>query len=146
MLNPLGGVLAQVLARTRTGQERGGAEDFFPWVASEDVVGAIHHALQTESLQGPVNVVSPVQTSRASFFQTLAQVLQRPSYANFAPSESRALEPDRGEGLWWTRGHVIPAALTRHHFRPAFPELSAALSFVLGTPRLPSAPLVVSRP
>jgi hypothetical protein len=72
-----GGVLPRVIPMFRSGLagRLGSGKQYMSWVALEDVVGAIHHAIKTESLQGPVNVVSPNPVRNAEFTQAMAQAV-----------------------------------------------------------------------
>ena len=61
------------------GGQLGGGEQPFPWVALDDVVGAIHHALFDQTLAGPFNVVAPEAVTNAKFNEVLARTLGRPA-------------------------------------------------------------------
>ena len=56
------------------------------WVALDDVVGAVHHALQDEGLWGPVNVTAPQPVTNRVFARTLGGVLGRPQSCRRRPS------------------------------------------------------------
>ncbi len=81
VLSSDGGALAKMLLPFRMGVGGivGDGRQFWSWVAIEDVVGAIQHALFTEGLRGPVNVVSPNSVTNQEFTKTLGRVLGRPT-------------------------------------------------------------------
>jgi len=58
---------------------------FQSWVHEEDIVHAYLFALQTSTLQGPVNVASPEVVTHDVFMKTLGVVLKRPVLGS-APS------------------------------------------------------------
>jgi NAD dependent epimerase/dehydratase family enzyme len=53
----------------------GSGQQYMSWVTLDDVVGAIAHALVTEQLRGPVNVVAPQVVTNQDFTKTLGRVL-----------------------------------------------------------------------
>src|SRR5712691_5797160 len=61
VLSPAGGPLAKMLTPFRLGLGGvvGHGQQYMSWVALDDVLGAMHHALSTETLHGPVNLVAP---------------------------------------------------------------------------------------
>ena len=61
VLTPKGGALGKQLFAFRAGLGAvlGTGKQWVPWVTVHDVVGAIHHCVQTDSLSGPVNAIAP---------------------------------------------------------------------------------------
>jgi uncharacterized protein (TIGR01777 family) len=55
ILSPAGGALKKMLLpfKMGAGGRIGSGEQFMSWIAIDDAVGAIHHVIVTESLQGP---------------------------------------------------------------------------------------------
>ena len=49
------------------------------WITLADEVGAIRHAIDHESVRGPVNLVAPNPVTNADFARTLGHVLHRPT-------------------------------------------------------------------
>ena len=101
------------------------------WVSIDDVVGAFHHALQTETLWGPVNVTAPHPVTNAEFTATLARVLSRPA---MLPAPAFALRLAVGEMAELLLGgsRVIPERLMTSGYEFRHQELEAALRHVLG--------------
>ena len=81
VLSPAGGALAQMLPPFRRGMGGvvGSGKQYISWITLDDVLGAIHHALSTETLDGPVNVVAPQPVTNHDFTKTLGTVLGRPT-------------------------------------------------------------------
>ena len=74
------GRLPECFRHSSWGQRRdGNGKQFWSWVGIDDVVGAIHHALNSEHLNGPVNAVSPHPATNRDFTETLGKVLGRPT-------------------------------------------------------------------
>src|ERR1700722_8676802 len=81
VLSPAGGALAKMLPvfRAGLGGKLGSGCQWMSWVALPDAVRAIEFALQTTSLSGPVNLVSPNPVTNLAFTRTLGRVLHRPA-------------------------------------------------------------------
>ena len=80
VLSPAGGALALMLPvfRLGIGGRIGSGRQYMSWIAMEDLLGVFYHAIHSESLQGPVNAVSPNPVTNLEFSKTLGRVLSRP--------------------------------------------------------------------
>lgn len=76
-----GGALPMMLPifRAGLGGSVGGGHGFLSWVGIDDVVGATAFLLNYESLEGPVNVVSPQPVTGMEFTAALAAAVRRPA-------------------------------------------------------------------
>lgn len=81
ILTPRGGALERMLLpfRLGIGGRMGSGNQYWSWVAIDDVIGAIEHAITNPSLSGPVNVVAPNPVTNREFSKTLGSVLRRPA-------------------------------------------------------------------
>ena len=81
VLSPAGGALAQMLLPFKLGAGGviGSGRQYMSWIALDDAIGAILHALMTPSVQGPVNVVAPQPLTNREFTTVLGRVLGRPT-------------------------------------------------------------------
>ena len=121
------------LFRLGLGGRVGGGRQYVSWVAIDDVVRAIEHALGSERLSGPANVTAPGPVTNAEYARTLGRVLNRPALLPApAPAVRVALGEFAGEVLDGQR--VLPARLAADGFGFAHPELEGALRHVLGRP------------
>ena len=75
-----GGALAKMLTPFKMGMggPLGDGQQWVSWISLVDTVRVIEFALDTETLSGPVNVVSPSPVRNKEFAHTLGQVLHRP--------------------------------------------------------------------
>mgnify|MGYP003293844525 CR=1 FL=1 len=133
VLSPHGGALPRFLPpfRLGVGGPIGTGRQWLSWIALDDHVGAMEHALATTGLHGPVNLVSPNPVTNAEFAATLGRVLGRPA---LVPVPSFALELLYGEMARATilaGQRVLPKALLRSGFEFAHPTLEEALRFEL---------------
>jgi uncharacterized protein (TIGR01777 family) len=81
VLSPAGGALGRMLPpfRLGAGGPLGTGRQQMSWIAMDDLIGAIHHVMMTDSLAGPVNATAPNPVSNREFAATLGRVLGRPA-------------------------------------------------------------------
>ncbi len=74
-----GGMLAQIRKTAKFGFLLALTKKLFwqAWVHEDDIVNAYLFALQTSTLQGPVNVAAPDMVTHESFMHTLGSVIKR---------------------------------------------------------------------
>jgi uncharacterized protein len=129
----LGGALrAQLpLFRLGLGGRVGSGRQYVSWVAIDDVVGAIRHALADQDLSGPANVTAPAPVTNAEYAHTLGRVLGRPA---ILPAPAAAVKLVLGEFASELLGGqaVMPERLLAEGFAFRYPELEGALRHVLG--------------
>jgi uncharacterized protein len=141
VLSPNGGALAKLspLFRAGLGGRVGPGTQVYSWIALEDVVGAIHFALRTEALRGPVNLVAPEAATNGAFTEALGAVLHRPTPFPVPAVAVRALFGQMGRETLLASAQVAPRALLEAGFTFRWPGLREALRFCLGVDRLRSA-------
>lgn len=133
VLSARGGALKQMLApfKMGLGGRVGSGWQWMPWIALEDVVGVIEHALTKESLRGPVNLVAPEKVRNADFTRTLGKVLHRPTLFPMPAFVVRTIFGEMGEELLLASQRVEPARLASSGYRFRYPALSGALREIL---------------
>ena len=133
VLSPRGGALERLLPHFRlgVGGPIGTGRQWMSWIALEDHLRAMEHALATTGMHGPVNLVAPNAVMNAEFATTLGRVLGRPA---LVPVPSFALELLYGEMARATilaGQRVLPKVLLRNGFHFSYPTLEEALRFEL---------------
>jgi uncharacterized protein len=128
-----GGALAKMLPvfRLGAGGRLADGRAYWSWIALNDLLGVIHHALTNESVQGAVNAVSPNPVTNAEFTKTLGRILHRPT---IFPAPRFALELLLGEmarEAVLASCRVKPAKLVETGFKFQHPELEGALRHLL---------------
>ena len=136
VLTPAGGALAQMLLPFKmcVGGVIGPGRQYMSWIALDDVLAAIRHALQTETLDGPVNAVAPQPVTNAEFTSTLGRVLRRPTVMPLPAFFARLAFGEMADALLLSSTRVQPARLEETGFTFQYPELEAALRHVLERP------------
>ena len=111
----------------------GSGEQYMSWVALDDVLGAMNHAIFTPTVTGPINLTSPNPVTNAEFTKTLGKVLSRPT---LLPVPNCALYTMLGKQaatkLLLEGQRVLPSRLLDDDFEFAYPELESALRHMLG--------------
>lgn len=134
VLSPKGGALGTTLPifKLGGGGRIGSGRQWWSWVALDDVVGAIHHALEDDSVEGPVNVGSPNPLTNAEYTKVLGKVLNRPTVFPVPAPAIRLALGGIADALLLASQRMEPAKLkvTGYEFR--YPELEGALRHLLG--------------
>lgn len=133
VLSPAGGALAKMLPpfRLGIGGMLGNGRQYLSWIALDDVVGGIQHALLTESLQGATNAVSPKPVTNQEFTKTLGTVLGRPTVFPMPAFAARLMFGEMADELLLASTRVQPAKLEASGYRFRYPDLTAALRYLL---------------
>jgi hypothetical protein len=134
VLSKAGGGLAAMLLpfKLGLGGQVGSGRQYLSWIAIDDVVGAISHAILTDSLHGPVNAVAPHQVTNREFTKTLGRVLRRPTIFPLPAFAARMVMGEMADELLLASARVKPTRLLESGYEFRFPELEGALRHVLG--------------
>ena len=84
------------------------------------------------SLQGPVNLVSPVPATNAEFTRTLGRILKRPTLFSIPAGVIRGIFGEMGREVLLSSTRVLPQQLVKSGFSFAHPDLESALRHLLG--------------
>lgn len=133
VLDPSAGALGKMLPifKAGLGGRIGTGEQYMSWIGLDDAVGALHHALWTESLEGPVHLVGEPVTN-AEFTATLAKVLHRPAFFPVPIFALAAAFGEMGQALLLESQRVAGVRLAESGFALATPKLEEALMWALG--------------
>jgi hypothetical protein len=128
-----GGALPKMLTpfRLGLGGRLGNGRQWWTWVSVRDVVGAIQHVLNHNSLSGPVNAVAPNPVTNAEFTRILASVLNRPAIFPIPAFAVRMIFGEMGEELFLGSQRVEPTKLAASGYQFQHPDLKNALKEIL---------------
>ena len=134
VLSAAGGALATMLPPFRFGfgGPVGSGEQYMSWIAIDDAIGAVLHALLTPTLSGAVNAVAPNPVTNAEFAKTLGRVVSRPAFLPLPAFAVRLAFGEMGEELLLASTRVEPHRLKESGYEFRFPALEGALRHVLG--------------
>jgi uncharacterized protein (TIGR01777 family) len=133
VLSPRGGALSRMLPPFRAGLGGviGGGRQYVSWVALDDLVGIVLHALRSGELRGPVNAVAPVPVTNREFTEALGKVLSRPTLLPVPAFALRLAVGEMADALLLASTRVVPRRLEGTGYPFRFPELPAALRHLL---------------
>lgn len=134
VLGSQGGMLARVALpfRLGLGGRIGTGRQYISWIALEDQVAAVLHALQTDALRGAANLTAPNPVTNAELTSTLGRVLHRPTLLPTPVPPLRALYgSELVESLLLGGQRVLPKALEASGYVFAHPTLEDTLRAAL---------------
>ena len=134
VLTPAGGALQLMLPAFRLGLggRIGAPDQYFPWIALDDVIGGYYHALWTDAVDGPVNLTAPEPAPMETYATTLAGVLNRPALLDVPAKAARTALGEVADEMLLQSARVLPDKLqdTGYDFR--YSGLEGALRHLLG--------------
>jgi len=135
MLSAEGGALQKMLLpfRMGLGGRIGDGRQWWSWITIDDLVGAVHHAMKTDLLQGPVNAVAPKPVRNAEFTNVLAEVLHRPAIFPMPAFAARLAFGQMADELLLASQRVEPSKLVASGYPFQHFELKPALERLLRT-------------
>ena len=133
VLSSKGGALGKMLTpfKMGVGGKIGDGQQWMSWIDVQDMVGAIHHILKSDLLQGPVNMVAPKPVTNAEFTKTLASVLSRPAILPLPAFAVKLAFGEMGETVLLGSQRVEPAQLVMSGYPFRFSNLRASLESML---------------
>lgn len=133
VLSPVGGALQKMLPpfRVGLGGNMGNGRQWWSWIDVQDIVGAIHHIMKTDSLRGPLNLVAPGAVTNAEFTKTLAAVLSRPAIFPMPGFAARLAFGQMADELLLASQRVEPSMLLASGYKFQHAELEPALREIL---------------
>lgn len=143
VLDPYGGILDRQipLFRLGLGGRLGTGMQWFPWISLLDEINAIIHIINTPSISGPVNLVSPLPATNSEFTFAMGNALKRPT---FIPTPQSLLSLVFGkeltDELMATSQRIYPGKLIESGFQFQNMDIHETLKEML-SPRKPEPPV-----
>ncbi|MGH9865736.1 MAG: TIGR01777 family oxidoreductase [Candidatus Acidiferrales bacterium] len=127
-----GGALKRMLPpfRLGVGGRLGNGRQWMSWITLDEVMSIIRFAIESDSIRGPLNTVSPNPVTNSEFTSALASVLHRPALFPVPRAILRLALGEMADALLASE-RAVPQNLQSqlYHFR--HPELKEALESVL---------------
>jgi uncharacterized protein len=138
VLSPRGGALEKMLFpfRMGLGGKIGSGRQWMSWISIHDVIGASYHAINDDSLEGPVNAVSPKPVTNLEFTNTLGNVLNRPTFFTVPSLLLRTLFGEMADETLLSSTRVTPSRLMSSGYEFQYTDLEASLRNLLGKPKI----------
>jgi uncharacterized protein len=134
VLSTEGGALGTTLPifKLGGGGKIGSGRQYWSWVSLDDVIGAIVHAIDTDDLSGPVNVVTPDPPTNAEYTKVLGHVLGRPTILTVPAPAARLGLGEIADELLLVSARVEPVRLQETGYPFRHLGLEGALRYLLG--------------
>ena len=135
VLSQKGGALAKMLPifKLGIGGPLGKGDQYWSWIAMDDLVRIYDAAIQDSQFVGIYNAVAPSAVTNRKFSKTLGSVLHRPVVMPVPKVALKTLIGPMAEEALFASHKVIPDRLQREQkFEFLFPKLGSALSHCLG--------------
>lgn len=128
-----GGALAQMLPwfRWGLGGRLGDGRQWWSWLTVEEAARIIQFVLNTPSVEGAVNTVTPHPVTNADFTRLLARAVHRPAIFPAPAFFLRALYGEMADELLLCSARVRPAVLLQAGYAFQHAELASALAALL---------------
>lgn len=129
-----GGILKrlQPLFKCGLGTILGSGNQYMSWVTIDDVVRAIEYLLVRETIEGPVNIVTPHPVTNREFAKTLGKAVHRPVIFKLPSCAIQMFYGEMGKELLLTSTRAVPNRLTSSGFTFTFPYLEGGIRHILG--------------
>ncbi len=128
-----GGLAAMLLPfKLGLGGRVGSGRQYLSWIAIDDVVGVIAHAIRTDTLHGPVNAVAPNPVTNREFTKALGSVLGRPTIFPMPVFAAHLAMGEMADNLLLASARVDPVRLRETAYEFKCPDIRGALRHVLG--------------
>jgi uncharacterized protein len=133
ILSPKGGALKQMLMpfKAGVGGKIGTGTQYMSWIALDDVLAVIAYAIDTMTLRGPVNTVSPTPVTNAEFTKTLGRVLRRPTILPMPAAAAKLVFGEMAEALLLSSARVVPNKLIASGYHFQWPDLEGTFRHLL---------------
>ncbi len=133
VLSAKGGAFKQTLPifKLGLGGKIGSGTQYWSWVSLDDVVGAMIHAIDDDSLEGPVNVVAPDAPTNAEYTKVLGRVLNRPTVFPLPAPAAKLMLGEVADELLLPSARVEPARLKETGYEYRHPELEGTFRHLL---------------
>ncbi len=134
VLTAAGGAMDKLLTpfKLGVGGVLGGGRQYMSWIGLDDLVYAVHHAIFTETLSGPVLAVSPTAPTNREFTKTLGRVLWRPTIVPMPAFAMRMAFGEVADAALLASQRCAPTKLLGSGFQFTHPELEQTVRWTLG--------------
>ncbi|XP_023333173.1 epimerase family protein SDR39U1 isoform X2 [Eurytemora carolleeae] len=110
------------------GGRMGSGTQPLPWIHVKDLAGLIHHAVETETLEGVYNAVAPQIITNKKFVDTLAGTMGRPAFIPIPEFEWNLIFGEERAAMITKGQKVVPSRSLEAGFKFRFPTIEEACS------------------
>lgn len=115
------------LARAGLGGRLGSGRQYWSYISLPDVVRALRHLIDTDSVGGPVNMTTPHPATNRDVTAAIGKALHRPTLLPVPGFALRLVLGEFADGILMSQ-RVVPGRLLESGFTFEHPTFEAALS------------------
>lgn len=112
----------------------GSGQQWWPWIAVEDVARIIKFSIDNREIFGPVNTVAPGITRQIDFAKALAKTLRRPAIAPLPGWAAKLLVGGLAEEGLLASQKMVPSVLIDHGYQFLGEDLATVFHHVFRAP------------
>ena len=129
VLSSKGGALAKMLLPFKLGAGGiiGSGKQYWSWIGLHDLVRIIAFCIERDSVQGPVNAVSPNSMTNYDFTKGMGRALHRPTLFPMPAFAAKLVLGEMANELLLASTRVTPKKLKEQGFEFHYPELVGCL-------------------
>ncbi len=133
VLSPKGGALRKMVPpfKAYLGARLGDGQQFISWISIRDLVAIVDFIIKQSTIQGPVNVVSPIPTNNRILTETLCRILHRPALLKIPEFVVKLLFGQMAEEMLLCSARVTPKVLLEADYNFQDQSLEAVLRYCL---------------
>jgi uncharacterized protein (TIGR01777 family) len=135
VLSPKGGALHKMVPPFKAclGGVVGSGDQYISWISIKDLVEAVEFIIQNEHIAGPVNIVSPLQTTNRLLTQSLGRVLNRPTFFRVPSIIAKVLFGEMADEMLLSSTRATPKMLLESGYEYKDKSLDEVLRFCTET-------------
>lgn len=135
VLSPKGGALAKMLLPFKLGMGGivGSGKQYWSWIGLHDLTRVIAYCVNNDSVEGPVNAVSPEPLTNRAFTKDVGSVLKRPTIFPLPGFMAKLVLGEMAQDLLLSSARVLPTRLQAAGFEFAHPQLQDCLRHELNS-------------
>lgn len=133
VLSPKGGALQKMLLPFKLGMGGvvGSGSQYWSWIGLHDLTRIIAHCINDESIEGPVNAVSPEPLTNKQFTKGVGSALSRPTIVPMPAFMAKIALGEMAEALLLASTRVLPQKLQSSGFEFLHGDLQSCLKYEL---------------
>jgi uncharacterized protein (TIGR01777 family) len=132
VLDKKSGALSKMLLpfKLGVGGKVGKGDQYMSWIHLQDMISAILHIIDIDTLNGPINLTSPSAVTNETFSKALSTELRRPCLLSTPPPLLKLIFGEMADLLLFGQ-NIVPQKLVNSGFRFKHGELAQALKDLL---------------
>ena len=133
VLSPQGGTIQKMIPpfKAKFGGIVGDGKQFISWISIRDLQQIVDFIINTKQIKGPVNIVSPIQTTNRELTKTLGKVLNCPTFFRIPSFLVKLIFGKMANEMLLASTRAYPQVLLEKGYKFTDQSLEAVLEFCI---------------